>query len=160
MTGTTDPRSDLRARLLDREVLVCTLYGETRGEPVAGQLAVASVICTRAKAPPMRFGGSVRAVCFAPAQFSCWWGPDPNTARVYRLAEALLSRTPLGAFDTDLLAQLQWIADGLLGGIVHDTGTANHYLTTALYQSPACPAWAQGQAPMATIGRHTFLSLP
>jgi len=43
-----------------------TAFLEAGGEPAQGQLAVAYVICNRAK------GGPISTVVFAPNQFECW----------------------------------------------------------------------------------------
>ena len=62
--------AEVKARLSDLEVTLVTLFGEARGEPVEGLIAVGSVIRNRVKAA--RFGSTYRAVCLARWQFSCW----------------------------------------------------------------------------------------
>jgi len=59
-----------------------TLYGEVRGEPPEGQVAVMFTLINRAKLarvrPSRMFGdGTIRGACMAPAQFSCWPGNPP-----------------------------------------------------------------------------------
>ncbi len=73
--------------MTERDVVALTLYGEVRGEPLEGQLAVASVLLNR-KADG-RWGQTFTSVCRAPWQFSCWNPTDPNRATLDRLAADL-----------------------------------------------------------------------
>lgn len=139
--------------LPDRIVLALTIWGESRGEPVEGQIAVACVVRNR------RLGHAAptpewRAICLAPEQFSCFNADDPNDGPIARAAAALMT----GA-DTPDLAQALWIADGLIAGHVKDnTRGATHYLVTALLRSHP-PTWAAGQPVLAAIGHHSFLKV-
>lgn len=58
----------------DRDIVIRTLWGEARGEPFSGQVAVVHVIRNRA----MRKGTSMAYECLRPLQFSCWNKNDPN----------------------------------------------------------------------------------
>lgn len=67
----------------DIEVLAKTIYGEARGEPYLGKLAVAYVILNRAgyvaTKPRNEFGdGTIAGACLHPKQFSCWNADDLN----------------------------------------------------------------------------------
>lgn len=62
--------------------LAATIYGEARGEPWQGKVAVAWVIQNRLKS--RRWGNSYRSVVTAPKQFSCWNASDPNYAVIQR----------------------------------------------------------------------------
>ena len=55
----------------DEDQLVRTVYGEARGEPTAGQIAVANVIKTRMQ----KAGQGVQDTVFAPNQFEAWSDP-------------------------------------------------------------------------------------
>ena len=55
----------------DLETVYQTIAMESANQPVAGQIAVASVIIERSK----RSGKALEAVCKAPRQFSCWNSP-------------------------------------------------------------------------------------
>lgn len=133
-----------------RAVLALTIYGEARGEPVEGQVAVGWVIKNRA-AKRMQ---TIQEVCLAPAQFSCWWGDDVNALRVRdRARRVLLGEVPA---DARWLAILQVAHQVLVGAIADPTAGSDHYLTTALYESDP-PAWAKTMPVVAVIGRHTFL---
>lgn len=144
--------------LTDRQALVATLYGEASNQGIAGQIGVACAIRNRVEMDlhnerPDWWGEGFRGVCLAPAQFSCWWGQNGNVDRVYALAQALVDRQPVGPE----IAELAWIAEGILGGAIRDkTHGATHYLTTALYRSPARPQWASKATFSCELGDHTF----
>lgn len=151
-------REDVRAAISDRHALIATLYGEAAGEPIEGIIAVACVIRNRASVSPARWWGSgYKAVCLKPGQFSCWWETNENTARVYQLAEALLTKQPIGM--ETLIAELAWVAAGVIEEQLRDnTRTADHYLTSELYHR-APPAWVKGSMPVAIRGNHSFFRL-
>lgn len=134
-----------------RTVLGLTVWGEARGEPVEGQVAVAWVIKNRAA----RRHQTVQYVCLDRWQFSCWWGQDAN-------AQALRARTQR-VLTGDIVTDPPWLkilqlAHQVLVGIVPDpTGGADHYLTTTLYQDEDAPTWSKVLPVTQTIGRHTFL---
>ena len=134
-----------------RTVLGLTLWGEARGEPVEGQVAVAWVIRNRAA----RRHQTVQHVCLDRWQFSCWWGQDVN-------AQALRARA-LRVITGDVVPEPRWLAllqlaYQVLHGVVPDpTQGADHYLTTALYQDEDAPTWSKVLPVTVTIGHHTFL---
>lgn len=137
--------------MTDLDALTLTLYGEARGEPIEGLIGVAMVIRNRVQA---RWRGDTTydAVVHAPAQFSCWTEEKDQLARA---AQLLGSAT----LPPDL-ARCQEVAVATLAGTLADnTHSANHYLTAFLYHSQACPSWALGIKPLATLGRQVFLSL-
>src|SRR5262245_17380118 len=83
-------------------IVAATVYGEARGEPVEGQIAVAQVINLRSAKRDITF----QQVCLAPKQFSCWNEGDPNRAVLL----ANLERSP-----ADLVwRQCVWVAEGVL----------------------------------------------
>ncbi len=73
------------------ECLAGAVYFESRGEPLAGQLAVAEVILNRSRSG--RFPGSVCGVVFQPSQFSFVRGggfpPIARGSRAWREAVAM-----------------------------------------------------------------------
>lgn len=128
------------------EVLARTIYGEARGEPDAGKVAVAWVVLNRAADP--RWPDTVAGVCLQRAQFSCWNDRDPNRA-------ALIAIT-LEDEDLRICMAAGWQA---VGGITGDpTRGANHYLTAALAERTP-PAWFDWAHVTARIGGHLFLTL-
>ncbi|AZD06253.1 Cell wall hydrolase [Pseudomonas chlororaphis] len=64
----------------DRDLLARTLWGEARGEGLAGQIAVAWTIRNRVNDGKAKswWGEGYAGVCQAPYQFSCWNKNDPN----------------------------------------------------------------------------------
>ncbi len=132
------------------DVLALTLYGEARGEPVEGQIAVANVIRNRRR--DGRWGQTYEGVCLARLQFSCW-SPDgggANYLKLVKLRELVMAgRMPadaaLKACYGIALALDQWILDNTHG--------ATHYHTASLHPRPA---WAIDEHPIATIGGHLF----
>ncbi len=137
--------------LPDRIILATLIWGEARGEPVEGQIAVACVVRNRLRMhalPTPRW----RDLCLAPAQFSCFNADDPNYPKVQKAAAMLMTASP-----TADLQQALWIADGVMSGQAQDnTHGATHYVTLALYRTGA-PTWAQGRPIRATIGSQVFL---
>lgn len=149
---------DIKAALSDFDAFWLTLEAECGGEPVEGQIAVASVIRNRVG---KRFGDSYRAVCLAPKQFSCWnAGDDTNHVRLMARARLVVGdyaeRSTLP--DDPMRRQLKYLAQGMLNGALLDnTSGADHYLTKKLFQSTP-PTWALGQTAR-FVGAHAFLKL-
>ena len=106
----------------DRDILARTLWGEARGETLAGQIAVAWTIRNRVNDGRLKswWGEGYAGVCQAPYQFSCWNKNDPNHASLSG-AKAMPLRE---------LAQARIVADQVIDGKVPDpTGGATHYLS-------------------------------
>lgn len=123
------------------EVFAKTIYGEARGEPYLGQVAVASVIRNRT-ARPRRFGEGYEGVCLREKQFSCWNENDPN--------RELLDR--VGLFEQAMVTALGIAALVMQGHLDDPTNGADHYHTTAIR-----PYWADDMELKAVIGHHRFL---
>lgn len=125
-----------------------TIYGEARGEGLAGQIAVAWVIRNRVTTDlgndgkPDWWGEGVIGVCRAPRQFSCWNKEDPNSVVIQQVT-----------FDDPVFQQCVYVAIGVAHGIWPDpTAGSKHY-----HSDRVSPKWAEGQ-PYITIGRHRFFS--
>jgi spore germination cell wall hydrolase CwlJ-like protein len=146
--------NEIRIALLTRHadaVLALTVWSEARGEPAEGRAAVAWVIKTRAATRHQ----TIQAACLARNQFSCWWGTDANSLALFVRAEGVLAGQPPG--DTLWLETAAIARRVLLGTLLDPTAGADHYLTTTLFESPACPSWAHRMTVVRTIGHHTFL---
>lgn len=130
----------------DREVLARTLWGEARGEGLAGQLAVAWTIRNRVfdgKAKSW-WGEGYAGVCLKPWQFSCWNQNDPNYAFL-----SGAKPIPAGQFKQALEA-----ANAVIDGTVDDmTGGATHYYATSM---PKPPTWIKGAKLTLAMGHHKF----
>ena len=130
----------------DRDILARTLWGEARGELLAGQIAVAWTIRNRVLDGKAKswWGEGYAGVCQKPYQFSCWNKNDPNYAYL-----SGAKPIPFREF-----AQAQIAADQVLAGKVPDpTGGATHYYATTM---PKPPVWAKGAKQTLKFGRHVF----
>lgn len=144
---TAPPAPTAPETLSEIDVLARTLYGEARGEELAGIEAVASVILNRVAVAQSQsrgrywWGHDIKSVCLKPAQFSCWNEADPNRKkllvisprdRAYRLCKRIAKRA-------------------VAGDLADQTDGATHYHTHAVD-----PYWARGHVPVAEIGGHLF----
>ncbi|MBD8604487.1 cell wall hydrolase [Pseudomonas sp. CFBP 8771] len=128
------------------DVVARTLWGEARGEGIAGQIAVAWVIRNRVHDANRRswWGEGYIGVCHKPWQFSCWNPDDPN----YPCVSGALP-----------IAQAQWaqalmVAEQVIaGGTADPTDGATHYHALRL---PRPPAWTAGATCTLVLGGHAF----
>ncbi|WDG79134.1 cell wall hydrolase [Pseudomonas chlororaphis] len=130
----------------DRDILARTLWGEARGEGLAGQIAVAWTIRNRVNDGRTKswWGEGYAGVCQARYQFSCWNKNDPNFPFL-----SGAKPIPAGQF-----AQALCAADQVIAGAVPDpTGGATHYYATTMAKAPA---WAAKAKQTVRIGQHVF----
>ncbi len=135
----------------DALTLARTLYGEARGEPQTGKVAVAWVIRNRVERPAfvgslLGQPGAVSHVCLAPWQFSCWNNNDPNRPLLLNLQS---NQCP-GEFA---------IAGSVLEGSAPDpTNGADHYHTInqPVWAQSWPPEWAPHMVEVARFGGHVF----
>ena len=119
-----------------------TLWGEARGEGLAGMIAVANVIANRV-ANPGWWGKTWVEVCRKKWQFSCWLPSDPTHGPMLRADR----RNP--AFRVAM-----GVAQRVINGVLSDTTAgADHYYNP---KSVPEPKWARGRKPVAVIGAHVF----
>ncbi len=137
------------------EILGLTIIGEARGESIAGQVAVGSVIRNRLIDKPGRYH-SYHDVCLESKQFSCWNESDPNRVILVELAEKLIT----GIQITDMyMKQCMFVAKGIENwSIMDNTNGALNYMTTKLYDSPSRPDWAEDSYNHHTIGNQIFFN--
>jgi len=123
---------------VDREVLIRTVWGEARGEPEAGQVAVVHVVRNRV----MARGTSAAIECQRPWQFSAWNPGDPNRRGMLALGWPDPEYQRIAA-----VVDRAWTAPDVTGG-------ARHYHVVG-----ATPAWARPPAvETLRVGRHVFLA--
>ncbi|UVL42511.1 cell wall hydrolase [Pseudomonas sp. B21-040] len=130
----------------DRNILARTLWGEARGESLAGQIAVAWTIRNRVfdGKTSSWWGEGYAGVCQKPYQFSCWNKNDPNFAYL-----SGAKPIPLREF-----TQARIAADQVIDGKVPDpTGGATHYYAIAM-KTP--PAWAAKAKQTLKLNGHVF----
>jgi N-acetylmuramoyl-L-alanine amidase len=87
-------------RLNPIEVMALTIYGEARGESWEGMLAVGFVIVNRSRL----WKQSIKEVCFAKNQFSCYNSNDPQYCHMLSQA-TYWKHTKEEENDTMLVAQ-------------------------------------------------------
>jgi spore germination cell wall hydrolase CwlJ-like protein len=140
--------TDLKFDDHDIDIMGRTIYGEARGEPGVGQVAVAWVIRNRAEraeyaGPNHGMPGAIATVCLKPWQFSCWNRNDPNLPKLVQLPRA--PQEP---------PQFE-IARRVCGNVIPDpTNGADLYYVSEM-EDP--PSWAFTCKVVAQIGAHTFL---
>ncbi|MDP9709279.1 UNVERIFIED_ORG: spore germination cell wall hydrolase CwlJ-like protein [Pseudomonas fluorescens] len=130
----------------DRDVLARTLWGEARGESLAGKIAVAWTIRNRVFDGKTNswWGEGYAGVCQKPYQFSCWNKGDPNYPFLSGAREIPFRE----------LAQCRIAADQVIDGKVSDpTGGATHYYALSM-KTP--PAWAAKAKQTLLLGGHVF----
>ena len=140
----------LLASLTPTQLTVATLFGEARGEPIEGQVAVAHVINNRVLRGD--WGPSRASVLGGWAQFSCLWPTlgGKNHKAVLDMAQRYAAE---GAFSPSL-RQLEWVEEGVFGGrILDNTHGACHYFVAGTQ----VPYWATQDATfVGQKGRHLF----
>ena len=130
----------------DLDILARTLWGEARGESLAGQIAVAWTIRNRVNDGNAKswWGEGYAGVCQKPYQFSCWNKNDPNFAYL-----SGAKQIPFREF-----AQAKIAAEQVMAGKVPDpTCGATHYYATTM---PKSPVWVKGAKQTLKLGRHIF----
>lgn len=137
----------MKIRSVDVDAMARTVWGESRGEPFAGQVAVAHVILNRWRSPVTwwkreRGDGipddTIEAVTRDPWQFTCWKDQYPRIIRVDLETKA---------FRTAMRAAIEAI------DVAPDpTKGSCHYYADHI----KAPAWARGKKPVVVIGHHRF----
>lgn len=132
------------------DTLARTLWGEARGEPDKGLIAVAWTIRNRVEmdlrndGKPDWWGEGYEMVCLKPKQFSCWNKGDPNYAYLAGL-KAIPARD---------YVRMHEAATSVVGGHVADpTYGATHYHAKSMRNYPA---WTKGATMTIVIGGHVF----
>lgn len=151
-------RDELRvflAPLPDDAIHGLTLYGEARGEPIDGIIAVSCAIRNRVQDAKRRWGQTFRTVCLQRLQFSCWTplGGAANHQAVLDAATVLLTHQKA----PPLLEQCAWVALGVSRQAILDTVKgANHYHVATMKPRPK---WAQSFVPVMQKTHHLFYKL-
>lgn len=121
------------------DVLARTIWGEARGEDLAGMVAVGWVI--RHRAERSGWPDSVALVALQAKQFSCWNSDDPNRPLML-----------LAGNDTPMFMEAMFAAYGVMTGRLADpTGGADHYHTME-----SDPTWDDGMELTTVVGNHEF----
>ena len=121
----------------DATIAAATICAEAGGEPYAGQVMVGETIANRA----INSGKSIRDVCLAPKQFSCW-----NNRGTMELRMQTMRKHP--AWKDCLM-----IAEGICQPAYTPASPATHY-----YAPKRCkkPSWAKRMRFITVVGNHRF----
>ncbi len=142
----------MNLRLLSpMEIVGLTIYGEARGEPIEGQIAVGCVIRNRLH---MTANKTYHDIILAPLQFSCWNETDTNRPMLEEMADKIITgQVPIE------VKECLWVAKGIIDWVLKDnTTSAMNYLETSLYIIKP-PKWATKMKVTRQIGNHTFLTV-
>jgi N-acetylmuramoyl-L-alanine amidase len=137
------------------ELLAVAIYGESRGEPIEGQVAVGCVIRNRVRsAHEIK---TYQEIILAPYQFSTFHprGGGQNYTDTLGAAQAMVSARGASKQPPNMpmLNQAVWIATGVLTGALQDNVSgATHYFADSIPK----PSWAKAMTHVATIGHHMF----
>lgn len=146
---------DLRL-LYSSDLVALTIYGESRGEPLEGQVAVGNVIRNRANGED-----DYKSVVLKPLQFSCWNKNDPNYTTLMRYAEILYEEGIKALTHDIVFIRCYTIALLIISNLIIDnTNGAYNYMTNTLFNSSKRPIWARipKEDPI-VIGEHSFFNV-
>lgn len=143
------------------DVFARTIYGEARGEDVAGKVAVANVILNRFKIAkerrsikgPRNFsdnfgdGITVAGTCQRAWQFSCWNENDPNRDKIVNVKGSDL-----------YFIECMLVAKAALAGLFVDNtlGSTHYYVTTTGFPGGWKKKGEDEPEPAVIIGKHSF----
>ena len=129
---------------LDIDLFARVLYGEARGEPDEGKIAIANVVMNRVN-NPCWWGKDLYSVLKKPYQFSCLNDNDPNLPIIMSVTE-----------DNPVFDRCLDIAKQAFSNKLPDiTKGANSYYAKSI----AAPKWTVGLTPTAEIGNHIFYNM-
>lgn len=133
--------------LTDTQLMALCIYGEARGESLAGKIAVAHTIMNRVKLPKW-WGRTIQDVILKPKQFSCF-----NDGSKNRLTLRAIAADWDRAFQRNrVLRECYLVAEGVIEGDIRDnTDGATHYNTI-----DCDPSWDDAMVRTDVIGNHEF----
>lgn len=113
--------------------LILVVYHEARGEPLAGQAAVAIVVINRTNDP--RYPQGICAVVKQPGQFPIWWDAPILDDRAWQQAKMIAE-------------------SAIAGDIIDMTGGAKYFARHNIR-----PYWSKGMTRQ-RLGSHVFYTQP
>lgn len=142
-------------QLSDTQMLALTIYGEARGEPLKGKIAVGLVILEREKMK--QWGSSIKSVVLYPYQFSCFLPSDVNHNKLKRIA----NNWKASFQKNKTLQEVYYIADGVINGKL-----TNFSFSTNIYRNQPThfktksvnPNWSKSMVMVEEIGNHQFFA--
>ena len=177
--------AEILAALDDRQTLALTAWAEARRVPrdddshsPIEELVAVMVVVRNRRARFTRWraiDASYKAICLAPAQFSCWNpGADSNHLALMALARLLTSAIGITALTSPipvveattgpptidpLVRECLYLADGVISGVLQDrtNGATSYWAPAAMIPPGRPPSWAFG-CPRWTIGDQIFVN--
>ena len=169
---------DIKRELTAIQTLAITCWAEARAMFIRGKgwvpaprearICVANIVMNRVRMNRKRFGGNtVKGVCLARWQFSCWepkggWD-DPNDpdllAENFEAVMALSERLLRGLHVIDpLYLECEQIAAAAIAGELQDltNGSTHYYSPESMQPRGRVPDWALGKTPVADCCGHLF----
>jgi hypothetical protein len=137
--------------LSDKQIMALTLYGEARGEPCEGKIAVGSVILERVEHRDWD-GKTIPEVCLKPWQFSCFNEKDPNYWIMVHIAEHWDYEMKYNKYLNDCYT----IASGLIDGSITRTKEIAENHATQYIRIDCNAPWEKEMKKVTTIGGHDF----
>ena len=127
------------------------IFGEARGEPFIGKVAVGYVILNRAlDKTSLPIADAIKAVVLRPFQFSSFLPHDPNYQKVKRI----VNRSPKCNKEKDVWTECYVAAYIVWHKLMEDpTLGATHYFASSI----PTPKWAKNMQITTMIGNHIFL---
>lgn len=138
-------------RLSEAQIVGLTLYGEARGEPTEGKIAVGSTILERVDHRDWD-GTTVHEVCLLPKQFSCFNDKNPNRVRLEFIANNWDAAMSVNIELNDCFC----IAVGLLQGTIPRTLEIAENHATQYCRIDCDVYWKSSFKHVLTIGNHSF----
>ena len=142
-------------KLTPAQVLALTIYGEARGEPTEGKIAVGSVILERVDHRDWD-GKTIPEVCFKKWQFSCYNENDPNYPKLLHITERWDAEMTVDSSLNDGFG----IALGLINGHIPRTPeiTTTHCCQYTTVKGADNVTWDDKMKVVARIGSHIFFA--
>lgn len=150
--ATAKARNDVFTQMSPVQLLALAVYGEARGEPLEGRIAVASVILLRQKTGKW---GNVKGVILSPWQFSCFNPSDIQYNRLRQIAYNLKKEQynkPLALEEAFILAR------SMMDGYTKKHKTIEQNFVLHFKTSAVNPKWASKMRKVTVIGNHEFYS--
>lgn len=145
-----DPRN-----LQITELLALTIWGEARGEPIEGQVAVANVIKNR-----VSDGSDYYDVILKAKQFSCWNSDDKNYPKLIEMGNEILRYGASVHRNNMAFMQCYVIADLIRHDLaVDNTKGARNYLAISTFRSPERPSWSAHPTNITALGNQVFFNV-
>jgi len=137
--------------LTEAQIMALTIYGEARGEPYEGKVAVGSVILERVEHRDWD-GKTLHEVCLMPYQFSCFLPADPN----FKALKLIAGDWGTKIARSKVLSECYAITSGLLDGTIPRTPEIAAAHCCQYKTRRATAAWAKKMKVILTIGQHEF----